>query len=138
MHIQTYLYDRPTVAREFADWLYRNPSEIPSSSVAEVPVEDMALWGISDNDWRAAITAVKIQRIADNVSKRCPIFSLSKEKTEWDSQRLQLNGQVEIRPMLLEDFLGHAIDSADEQAICEIIRLIPKSWHIVIEDRGSR
>lgn len=138
MHIDALLNSDGVHVHKYALHLYQNNDELSSSQATEAPLVDVALWDISDAEWRNAQTAVLIQLKSDQLSGTCPVIVFSEKAIEETPQRLQLWGGRELRPNIIEDWLGISLLPNDEQLLIEIVRLLPSGWSLIIEGRGVR
>lgn len=97
---------------------------------------DLALWGVTAQEWSLAKRAVLIQQLYEQLTPGCPYLTLSRGTPGPGTERwYRLAAGDELRPLVLGDWLGRDVDPVDEIAVGKILEALPEGWSLLILGR---
>lgn len=120
----------------FAEELLKQNTNPRAFRESDARFIELALWGVTAQEWSLAKRAVLIQRVYEQLTPGCPYLTLSRAKPGPGTERwYRLEAGDELRPLVLSDWLGRDVDPVDEIAIGNILKALPDGWSLMILGR---
>nr|WP_298058906.1 hypothetical protein [uncultured Halomonas sp.] len=141
-HVMELLIDEPqeSPAHYFAEaLLLREPDEQHPWPGDKPAFIDLALFGVSEDEWQTAVRAARLQDLLSQLSSRAPYVMLSKEAVESDGgdRRWQVWQGQSLRPGSIEHWYRNPVSAEDQQVLLEALALLPAGWSLVLADHGG-
>ncbi|GHB14287.1 hypothetical protein [Modicisalibacter luteus] len=136
--LNTLLEGQEPAVMEFVEELLRRRTGLLTYRLQEASFIDLALWGVTEEQWSLAKRAVAVHRLHERLTDTFPYVTLSQEKglsARTSPHWFFVEAGERLRPMIIGHWLGREIDVIDEMTFAQMILAIPDGWTLILHGR---
>lgn len=104
---------------------------------ADAQADELEHWSLTRDQWSLAKRCALFGALLERLTPRCPAMTLSpSDLPTTPGHHFVLRPGEQLRPLVLESWLGREVDAVDEMILSEMAKVLPSGWMVVLQSRG--